>query len=139
MAFPLRGAQGLSALKWVSLVYSNVSVIANPPPLDIFLWCCYGGPLIYNALHKLNAIQAVFPAFFTLYISKECQSTIQVMQLSNRIPNPAGMWFGHLLFDSILGIIIVTVATAVFAATQSDQFRFIPLLVSDFSFTQLMI
>lgn len=32
MAFPLRDAQGLSALKWVSLVYSNVSVIANCPP-----------------------------------------------------------------------------------------------------------
>jgi len=61
------------------------------------------------------------------------------MQLSNGVSNPAGMWFGHLLFDGIPGIIIATVAAAVFAATQSDQFRFIPLLVSNFSFTQLMI
>ena len=33
MAFLLRDAQGLSAFKWVSLIYSNVSVIANCPPL----------------------------------------------------------------------------------------------------------
>ena len=58
------------------------------------------------------------------------------MQLSNGVSNPAGMWLGHLLFDGIPGIIIATVITAVFAATQSDQFKFIPLLVCHFSSRQ---
>lgn len=93
------------------------------------LWRCYGGPLFINNLHKLNAVQAVFPAFFTLYVNKERRSSVQAMQLSNGISNPAGMWLGHLLFDGIPGIIIATVTSAVFAATRSDQFRFIPLLV----------
>jgi ATP-binding cassette subfamily A (ABC1) protein 3 len=54
------------------------------------------------------------------------------MQLSNGVSNPAGMWLGHLLFDGIVGVIIATVVVAVFATTQSDQFRFIPLLVWNF-------
>jgi ATP-binding cassette subfamily A (ABC1) protein 3 len=83
-------------------------------------------------LCKLNAVQAVFPAFFTLYVHKERRSSVQAMQLSNGVSNPAGMWLGHLLFDGISGIIIATAVAAVFAATQPDQFRFIPLLVCNF-------
>lgn len=96
----------------------------------MFLWSCYGAPLVIN-LCKLHLItvQAVFPAFFTLYVSKERRSSVQAMQLSNGVSNPAGMWLGHLLFDAIPGVIIATVVAAVFAATQSNQFKFIPLLV----------
>jgi len=54
------------------------------------------------------------------------------MQLSNGVSNPAGMWLGHLLFDGIPGLIIATVAAVVFAVMQSDQFKFIPLLVCYF-------
>ena len=93
------------------------------------LWGCYGGPLFCDNLHKLNVVQGVFPAFFTLYVHKERRSSVQAMQLSNGVSNPAGMWLGHLLFDGIPGVVIATVVSAVFAATQSDQFRFIPLLV----------
>ena len=83
----------------------------------------------YDDIHKLNAVKAAFPAFFTLYVNKERRSSVQAMQLSNGVSNPAGMWLGHLLFDGIPGLIIATVTAAVFATTQSDQFRFIPLLV----------
>jgi ATP-binding cassette subfamily A (ABC1) protein 3 len=54
------------------------------------------------------------------------------MQLSNGVSNPAGMWLGHLLIDGIPGVIIATVVVAVFAATRSDHFRFLPLLVWNF-------
>jgi ATP-binding cassette subfamily A (ABC1) protein 3 len=83
-------------------------------------------------LRKLNYRTGVFPAFFTLYVSKERRSSVQAMQLSNGISNPAGMWLGHLLFDGIPGVVIATVVAAVFAATQPDQFSFIPLLVCNF-------
>ena len=102
---------------------------SNHISLDSVLWGCYGGPLFCDNLHKLNAVQGVFPAFFTLYVHKERRSSVQAMQLSNGVSNPAGMWLGHLLFDGIPGFVIATVVSAVFAATQSDQFRFIPLLV----------
>ena len=133
MAFPRKGAQGFIALKWVSPLSSGISMIYNQPPVDFVLWRRDGLPPYYNCLHKLNATQAVFPAFFTLYVSKERRSSVQAMQLSNGVSNPAGMWFGHLLFDGIPGLVIATVIAAVFAATQSDQFRFIPLLVCYFS------
>ena len=61
------------------------------------------------------------------------------MQLSNGVSNPAGMWLGHLLFDGIPGLIIATVITAVFAATQSDQFKFLPLLVCHFLQASLVL
>jgi ATP-binding cassette subfamily A (ABC1) protein 3 len=54
------------------------------------------------------------------------------MQLSNGVSNPAGMWLGHLLIDGIPGVIIATVVAAVFAATHSGHFRFLPLLVWNF-------
>jgi ATP-binding cassette subfamily A (ABC1) protein 3 len=138
MAFPVKSARGILALKWVSLVYDYIAVIFNGAPLARVLWSCYGSRPFHGNLQILNLVQAVFPAFFTLYVSKERRSSVQAMQLSNGISNPAGMWFGHLLFDGIPGIIIATITAVVFATTQSDQFKFIPLLVCFFfSLTQL--
>ncbi|TFK92820.1 P-loop containing nucleoside triphosphate hydrolase protein [Polyporus arcularius HHB13444] len=59
---------------------------------------------------------AVFPAFFTLYVAQERRSSVQAMQFSNGLSNPAGLWLGHLLFDSIFGIVCATIMTIVFAA-----------------------
>ena len=38
------------------------------------------------------------------------------MQFSNGISNPAGLWLGHLLFDSVFSIVAATIIVAVFAA-----------------------
>jgi hypothetical protein len=51
------------------------------------------------------------------------------MQLSNGIANPASLWFGHLVFDGIFGIITSIIIVAVFA-TVSTQFAYIGLFVS---------
>lgn len=51
------------------------------------------------------------------------------MQLSNGIANPASLWFGHLLFDGMFGVVVATIIAIVFA-TASKQFSFVGLLVS---------
>jgi ATP-binding cassette subfamily A (ABC1) protein 3 len=51
------------------------------------------------------------------------------MQLSNGLSNPAGLWLGHLMFDSIFSVLAATVIIIVFAAT-SNQFHGLGLFVS---------
>jgi len=69
-----------------------------------------------------GATMAVFPAFFAMYVSLERRSSVQAMQFSNGLTNPAGLWLGHLLFDGILGTILATFIIIVFAAA-STQFH----------------
>lgn len=58
---------------------------------------------------------AVYPAFFSLYVSRERRSSVQAMQLSNGLANPLGLWLGHLMFDSLFTVFIATVATVIFS------------------------
>lgn len=53
------------------------------------------------------------------------------MQLSNGLSDPIGLWLGHLLWDSIFGVIIASIITIVFA-TVSNQFYGLGLFVSRF-------
>ncbi|KIM34443.1 hypothetical protein M408DRAFT_60324 [Serendipita vermifera MAFF 305830] len=73
------------------------------------------------------ATMGVFPAFFTLYVTKERRSAVQAMQLSNGIANPASLWFGHLMFDGMFGVIVSIIVAVVFSKV-STQFSYIPLL-----------
>jgi hypothetical protein len=82
----------------------------------------------------LNSSQAVFPAFFSLYVSRERRSSVQAMQSSNGLSDPIGLWMGHLMFDSIFSVTLATVIIAVFA-TASNQFHGLALLVSFDIFT----
>jgi len=59
----------------------------------------------------------------------ERRSSIQAMQLSNGLINPAGLWLGHLLFDGIFGVFLSTLITIVFAAA-SNQFKGLGYYVS---------
>ena len=111
------------------LICGKTTIVLSISLVGVRLRGCYGGPLFCNNLHEINVVQGVSLESFTLCVNKERQSSVQAMQLSNGVSNAAGMWFGHLLFDDIPGLIIVTVASTVFAAMQSDQFRFRPLLV----------
>ena len=67
-------------------------------------------------------VQGVLPAFFTLYVAQERRSSVQAMQFSNGLSNPAGLWLGHLMFDSIFSIVIATILVIVFTA-KSPQAR----------------
>jgi ATP-binding cassette, subfamily A (ABC1), member 3 len=80
--------------------------------------------------------QAVYPAFFSLYVSRERKSGVQAMQLSNGLSNPAGMWLGHFMFDSIFSVLAATVITIVFAAVMNTQFHGLGLFVSKSIFIQ---
>lgn len=51
------------------------------------------------------------------------------MQFSNGLSNPAGLWLGHLLFDSMFGVFCATILTIVFAA-KSTFFQGLGYLVS---------
>ena len=53
------------------------------------------------------------------------------MQLSNGLSDPIGLWLGHLLWDSVFGVIIATIIVIIFAAV-SDQFYGLGLFVSRF-------
>ncbi|KAI0947262.1 hypothetical protein AcV7_009727 [Taiwanofungus camphoratus] len=65
---------------------------------------------------------AAFPAFFSLYVSTERRSLVQAMQLSNGLSDPAGLWLGHLMFDSIFAVVAASVMMIIFA-TVSHQFH----------------
>ncbi|XP_006453888.1 hypothetical protein AGABI2DRAFT_196444 [Agaricus bisporus var. bisporus H97] len=69
-----------------------------------------------------GCVMAVYPAFFALYVSRERRSSVQAMQLSNGLSNPMGLWFGHLMFDTIFSVILTTIIIIVFSAT-SNQFH----------------
>ncbi|KAI0673963.1 P-loop containing nucleoside triphosphate hydrolase protein [Trametes maxima] len=62
------------------------------------------------------AAVAIYPAFFTLYVAQERRSSVQAMQLSNGLSNPAGLWLGHMFFDSIFSIVVSTILVGVFSA-----------------------
>ena len=88
------------------------------------LWSFYGVfnlvqvTLIQNQLFP----QAVFPAFFALYVSKERRSSVQAMQMSNGLSDPTGLWLGHLMFDSMFSVILATIVVIIWA-TASNQFH----------------
>lgn len=67
-------------------------------------------------------LQSVYPAFFSLYVSRERRSSVQAMQLSNGLANPVGLWLGHLMFDSLFVLLASTVIVIIFA-TVSNQFH----------------
>ncbi|OSD01185.1 P-loop containing nucleoside triphosphate hydrolase protein [Trametes coccinea BRFM310] len=71
-------------------------------------------PLKWAAV--FTAAMAVFPAFFTLYVAQERRSSVQAMQFSNGLSNPAGLWLGHLMFDSLFSIVSASILVGVFAA-----------------------
>ena len=54
------------------------------------------------------------------------------MQFSNGLSNPAGLWLGHLMFDSIIATVAATILVIVFAAT-STLFHGLGFLVSSLS------
>ncbi|KIK33595.1 hypothetical protein CY34DRAFT_18273 [Suillus luteus UH-Slu-Lm8-n1] len=68
---------------------------------------------LYDLVNLLSDIalrvSAVVPAFFSIGISRERRLAVQAMHLSNGLPDPIGLWIGHLLWDSIL--LSVTLAT----------------------------
>ncbi|KAF9479407.1 P-loop containing nucleoside triphosphate hydrolase protein [Pholiota conissans] len=78
-------------------------------------------------LSIFGAAMSIFPAFFTIYIANERQSSVQAMQLSNGLANPLGMWLGHLMFDSIFSVITATVIVIVYA-TVKEKFQGIGVL-----------
>ncbi|KAF8590206.1 P-loop containing nucleoside triphosphate hydrolase protein [Ramaria rubella] len=69
-----------------------------------------------------GATMGVFPAFFALYVALERRSSVQAMQLSNGLTNPAGLWLGHLLFDGVFCSILATIIIIIFAVA-STQFH----------------
>ena len=54
---------------------------------------------------------------------------MQAMQLSNGLADPAGLWLGHLMFDSVFAVISATIIIIIFAAV-SNQFHGLGLFVS---------
>lgn len=55
------------------------------------------------------------------------------MQLSNGIANPASLWFGHLMFDGMFGVVVSIVVVVAFSKV-STQFSYLPLFVSSLAF-----
>ncbi|KDQ62888.1 hypothetical protein JAAARDRAFT_168184 [Jaapia argillacea MUCL 33604] len=69
-----------------------------------------------------SAAMSVYPAFFSLYVSRERRSQVQQMQFSNGLANPIALWLGHLIFDSMISVVVSTIIVIVFA-TASNQFN----------------
>ena len=96
----------------------------------MLLWCVHSRQ--YHLGYVLIIVQGVFPAFFTLYVARERQSAVQAMQFSNGISNPAGLWLGHLLFDSMFSTLGSTVLVIVYAAKFAYLFSGLGYLVRPF-------
>ncbi|KAF9235154.1 hypothetical protein BU15DRAFT_78325 [Melanogaster broomeanus] len=75
-----------------------------------------------NWISFFGTAMSVFPAFFSLYVSRERRSAVQAMQLSNGLSNPIGLWLGHLLWDSMFSVTIATIIIIIFAIVGSNQF-----------------
>ncbi|KAI0321250.1 hypothetical protein OF83DRAFT_1100473 [Amylostereum chailletii] len=69
-----------------------------------------------------GAALAVYPAFFSLYVSRERRSSVQAMQFSNGLSNPMGLWLGHLMFDTVFVLFLSSIIVIVFS-TASNQFH----------------
>ncbi|KAG2341981.1 hypothetical protein BDR05DRAFT_1060572, partial [Suillus weaverae] len=96
-----------------SLIYANYAAfphLAAGTLVDI-KWVAFFG-----------AAMAVFPAFFSLYVSRERRSAVQAMQLSNGLSDPIGLWIGHLLWDSIFSVTLATIIIIIIFATTTNQF-----------------
>ena len=104
----------LSGLKWVA--FFGASMVSNPS----FMQC----PSLSDPY------QAVFPAFFSLYVSKERRSSVQAMQFSNGLNNPVGLWLGHLMFDAVFCVIAATLIIAILAGVASHHFHGLGFFVS---------
>ncbi|KAF9235155.1 hypothetical protein BU15DRAFT_78326 [Melanogaster broomeanus] len=85
---------------------------------------CLGGQStrFSSGFRSLELRMSVFPAFFSLYVSRERRSAVQAMQLSNGLSNPIGLWLGHLLWDSMFSVTIATIIIIIFAIVGSNQF-----------------
>lgn len=114
-SFPPIAGGTLVDLKWIAF-FGAAMVSSRSTPISL-----------YSFVSK-----SVYPAFFSLYVSRERRSSVQAMQLSNGLSDPIGLWLGHLLWDSIFGVIIATIIIIVFA-TVSNQFYGLGLFVSSFS------
>jgi len=73
--------------------------------------------------------QAVYPAFFAMYVSRERRSSVQAMQFSNGLTNPIALWLGHLMFDALIVLAISTAIIVIFAAAASLQLKGLGFLV----------
>lgn len=62
-------------------------------------------------------------------MSKERRSLVQAMQLSNGLTDPAGLWLGHLMFDSVFCVLAASLIIIIFAAA-SDHFAGLGFFVS---------
>jgi hypothetical protein len=84
--------------------------------------------LLKNYLSFNLYFQAVYPAFYALYVSRERLSSVQAMQFSNGLTNPIGLWLGHLMFDTISSVLLSTIIIIIFA-TVAHQFYGLGFLV----------
>jgi hypothetical protein len=101
------------------------------PEMGCVLWSFYGAFHLskFVLIQSWYVPQAVFPAFFALYVSKERRSSVQAMQMSNGLSDPIGLWLGHLMFDSVFSVIFATITVIIWAAV-SNQFRGLGFFVS---------
>jgi hypothetical protein len=111
-AFPAIGGGTLLSLKWIAFFCSAMV-------------CLHVSSLVSFT----NPAQSVFPAFYALYVSRERRSSVQAMQLSNGLGDPVGLWFGHLMFDTICTVILATIIIIVFA-TATNKFHGLGFFVS---------
>lgn len=80
-------------------------------------------------MFTFSVLQAVYPAFYALYVSRERKSAVQAMQMSNGLSNPIGLWMGHLMFDMITVVILSTIIVIIFAAAAGPNFAGLGFLV----------
>ncbi|TBU26630.1 P-loop containing nucleoside triphosphate hydrolase protein [Dichomitus squalens] len=126
------GLTGLVMLNLVSNLLFNTALnfTGHTPPVPNIIQANYqafpgiaAGTLVaLKWVAFFGAAMAVYPAFFSLYVAKERRSAVQAMQLSNGLSDPVGLWLGHLLFDSIFGVVAATLIVIIFAAV-SNQFH----------------
>lgn len=117
--------------------YASFPPVAQGTLIDLKWLAFFGATMVgFSRVHlfsmSLLVSKAVYPAFFSLYVSRERRSSVQAMQLSNGLSDPIGLWLGHLLWDSMFGVAIATIIIIVFA-TVSNQFYGLGLFVSRFS------
>lgn len=121
--------------------YARLPSREGPDPLSTLgtmfplRWMAFFGafmvrdPFVILQLYASDRQQAIYPAFFALYVSRERKSAVQEMLMSNGLSDPIGLWLGHLMFDTITVVILSTIIIVVCAAAAGPAFAGLGFLV----------
>jgi ATP-binding cassette subfamily A (ABC1) protein 3 len=106
----------------LNVLLSNTSISTTYAVFD-FPWPATTSDNIQFVFY-FGLVMAVYPAFFSLYPTRERLKNVRALQYSNGV-RPFPLWLAYLLFDFIIVIFVSALITIIFAATSLAAWYFL--------------